>query len=283
MRISIITLLTLLLSLPLSARHYFVLGGFKLGQKISDVKLGCPEIKLLHTYPDGVQVFGLMNGKMQVLLETEPKNPDFVWSIQISGEENERHYGLDITNLGMPVKDLLTRFGKPLETKEGFHEILKKPFTAYHYYSAESNYSFEVADGKLISIKILPTAPPKVDLPDWKSYLKALREKNYYLVAELTDTDCILLDGETKVPVTGALVDMFTKNIVYKKVLFDSKTGIASLKDSDLKGGVMRMFDAGRTGMVVFAHGKVKREIVFIRGFTGFGLWELNPLRQAAD
>lgn len=283
MKTPIVLLLTLFLSLPLSARHYFVLGGFKLGQRISDVKAGFPEIKLVHTYPDGVQVFGFINGQVQVLLETEPKKPDFVWSIQISGEANEKHYGLDTTNLGMPVKDLLTRFGKPLDTKEGFHEILKKPFTAYQYYSADSNFSFEAIDGKLMSIKILPTAPPKIDLPDWKAYFKALREKNYYRVAELTDTDCILLDGETKVPITGALIDMFTKNAVYKKILFDSKTGLASLKESDIKGGVMRVFEAGRTGMVAFAHGKVKKEIVFIRGFTGFGLWELNPLREGAE
>lgn len=59
----------------------------------------------------------------------------------------------------------------------------------------------------------------------------------------------------------------------------DVKTGLASLKDSDIKGGVMRMFEDGRSGMVAFAHGSAKQEIVFLRGLTGFGLWELNALR----
>lgn len=279
MKLPIITILSFFFLLPLQARHYFVLGGFKLGQKISDVKAGFPKMKLMHTYPDGVKVFGFMNGKIQVLLETEPKNPDFVWSIQISGDANEKHYGLGETNLGLPEKELLARFGTPLDKKDGVNEILKKPYTAYQYFGNDSNFSFEVIDGRLMSIKILPTAPPKVDLPNWKEFLSALREKNYYRVAELTDTDCVLLDGETKVPITGALIDMFTKNAVYKKLLFESKTGLASLSEKDLKGGVMRVFDGGRTGMVTFAHGKVNKEIVFIRGFTGFGLWELNVLR----
>lgn len=282
MKLPIIAILSFFFLLPLQARHYFVLGGFKLGQKISDVKVGFPKMKLMHTYPDGVKVFGFMNGKVQVLLETEPKNPDFVWSIQISGDTNEKHYGLAETDLGLPVKELLARFGTPLDQKDGVNEILKKPYTAYQYFGSDSNFSFEVIDGRLMSIKILPTAPPKVNLPNWKEFLTALRTNNYYRIAELTDTDCVLLDGEKKVPINGSLVDMLAKNATYQKVLFDRTVGLASLSEKDLKGGVMRVFDDGRTGMVTFAYGKVNKEVVFIRGFTGFGLWELNPLRAGA-
>ena len=277
MRLTILLTFLLCSVLPLSARHYYVLGGFKIGQKLSDVKAGFPKMKKLHQYPDGVEVFGFMNGEVQVLLETHPRLPELVWSIQISGNANPAHYGLDNTNLGLPVSELIRRFGKPQDMKEGFHEILKKPFKAYHYYSDESNFSFEAIDDKVNSIKILLNAEPKADLPDWGAFLTAVREKNYYRVAEMTDPDCILELNGKKAPIQGALVEVLQKNAIYAKLLFDTKTGLASLKDSDLKDGVMRMFDSGRSGMVVFAHGNVKKEIVFIRGLTGFGLWELNP------
>ncbi|MFO1526961.1 MAG: hypothetical protein U1F16_13420 [Turneriella sp.] len=283
MRLSTLLAFLLGFAFPLSARHYYVLGGFKIGQKLSDVKVGFPKMKKLHQYPDGVEVFGFMNGEVQVLLETHPRLPDLVWSIQISGTANPTHYGLENTNLGLPVSELIRRFGKPLETKEGFHEILKKPFKAYHYYSADNNFSFEAIDDRVNSIKIMLSAEPQADLPDWSAFLTAVREKNYYRIAEMTDPDCILELNGKKAPIQGALVEVLQKNPIYIKLLFDNKTGLASLKDSDLKNGVMRMFESGRSGMVVFAHGNVKKEIVFIRGLTGFGLWELNALRAGQE
>jgi hypothetical protein len=280
----LISALFLLISMvPLQARQYYVLGGFKIGQKISDVKIAFPKLDLVHKYPDGFQVFGFMNGEVQVLLETHPSKPEVIWSIQISGTANTPHYGLENTNLGLAVSEMIKRFGPPLETKDGFHEMLKKPFKAYHYYSEENNYSFESVDDRVNSIKITLNAAPKIDLPDWNDFLAALRSKNYYRVAELIDTDCILLANGKKIPVQGSIVDLLRKNPTYVKVLFDTKTGLASLKDSDLKGGAMRLFEDRKSAMVVHAHGNVKKEIVFIRGLTGFGLWELNPLRAETE
>lgn len=269
----------LVFCLPIFGRQYFVLGGFKIGQKIADIKSAFPKLKLVHTYPDKVQVFGLKLKDYQVLLETHPSNPALVWTIQISGDSNPEFYGLDTLNLGTAMAEVISAFGQPLSQKEGMHEILEKPFKSYHYYSENANYSFESVDEKLNSIKIMFNAPP-VDMHGSPAELiAALKAKNYYRAAELIDVDCVLEANKKQVGIKGSIIEIIRKDPVFKKLLLDPKTGLVSLEVGDITGPILRVFDDGKTANVYSVGGTVKKEIVFIRGHTGYGLWELNPGR----
>jgi hypothetical protein len=140
------------------------LGGIWLGDKKKTVFDRYGEASEIRHFKDGVigYVFVLDKEKRAYLaIEVFPYDEEFIWSIQISGEDKVPLKGLAGIEIGSTEQELLSVFGDPSE-RQPLRDIAGE-FLVY----TGKNYSFELNEkGKVRSIKIIVPESFLTYIPD---------------------------------------------------------------------------------------------------------------------
>ena len=266
------------------AENHYTLYGYKIGQNMSVVRDSLGKPFKTEKFDDGFESTIYRVNDTFVIFETTPAAPELVYAIQISGDSNKKDLGLAGINLGDPETKILKTLGKPDDMRDAIDEITKKtvPDTKYISYDDSANFSFETVKGKVSSIKLSAKNNPVVgNEPPVDRFISLCASKDYYGIIEMLAPDFYISKGKTYHQTKGSFLDMLMKNPVYKSVFFDTKTGIASITDKDRIGGSLRLFSDSKykTGRVIqIKKGKSKFEIVFVQGFEGWIVWEINYL-----
>lgn len=129
------------------------LGNLWLGDKKTKVFDQYGKATEVLEFPEGVTAYVFVIGKQKksyVAIEVFPYDKDFIWSIQISGEDKISLKGLMGINIGSKETDLLAIFGKPTESTA----MTDVPGELLTYKGR--NYSFELNEKKRVrSLKIV--------------------------------------------------------------------------------------------------------------------------------
>jgi hypothetical protein len=131
---------------------YAILGGSRLSDKKTTIfkKYGTPFDSV--KYEDGVISYMFWRDSKKnayIAYEIFPDDTTRICSIQISAKDGIYWEGINGVNLTSPVDTLIKKFGKP--SKNEYLEDVKSD----HYLYDNGNYSFEIHNGKVNSIKIM--------------------------------------------------------------------------------------------------------------------------------
>lgn len=259
------------------ARHLHVLGGFRIGQQISIAvkELGTP-YKVV-PFADGFRSHVFVGKGHYVIFQTNPQQPDLIWSIQLTGLSNQAECGLAGVNLGDGKDKITATFGQPDEMRHAVDEFTKKKLETVMYYSytQSRNFSLEVKDNKVSSIKVQYAGPS----PEPGAVVSALQlaemasGKNYYGLCSLMSADfSVILKNRTYTLDTAPLTAL-QKNPVYQTVFFDKQRGLPALRDAARPAASVNLtspdtFDAFFRYML---HGR-KFELCFAKNHEGYVL-----------
>ena len=266
------------------AENHYTLYGYKIGQEMSVVRDSLGEPFKTEKFDDGFESTIYRVNDIFVIFETSPATRELVYAIQISGNSNLKDLGLAGINLGDPEEKILKTLGKPDDRRDAVDEVTNKtiPDTIYLSYDDSANFSFETVKGKVSSIKLSAKKNPVTDAaPPVDRFISMCASKDYYAIIEMLAPDVYISKDGTYHQVKGSFFNTLTNDPLYKSVFFDKNTGIASITKKDRIGGSLRLFSDSKykTGQVIqIKKGKARFEIVFVEGFEGWIVWEINVL-----
>lgn len=275
-------LLFLFATMPLIAEKKFLLYGYKLGQSIEPVikKLGKPA--KVHRFPDGFTLYAYQFPEHNLIFETDNTRPDLIWAIQIQGHSNPKHYGLDGIDLGDPVEKMVKKIGKPDKITQAVDEITKKDIstTSYYSYFENGNYSIEVSNGKISSIKMQFNGPAMTDPKDiyiLDRLIESAKAKDYYATAHFISSEFEIDWNGKKYKPGCSLLDFLIKENGVNDVFFSRETGIASLLTKNIDRNVMTLDgkgDRGKLRGLIFTvnQNNNKYQFLFFQSFDGWVL-----------
>lgn len=284
MRGILATLMLLFMTTAVFAQNHYTLYGYKIGQQISVVRESLGKPVETQKFDDGFESIVYRRGNTFIIFEISPDARELVYAIQISGDSNPVACGLAGVDLGDPEKKITNTFGKADDSRDSIDEVTRKtiPDTVYLSYDASANFSFETVKGRVSSIKLSAKKnPAAVTEPPVDRFISLCGSKDYYGIIEMLAPDFYISKGKTYHQTKGSFLDMLIKNPVYKSVFFDKSSGIASVTAKDKIGGSLRLFGDSKykTGRVIqIEKGKSRFEIVFVQGFEGWIIWEINFL-----
>ena len=284
MRGFITALILLIATTTVFAENHYTLYGYRIGQRISVVQESLGKPVETQKFDDGFESTVYRVNDTFVIFETSPDEKELVYAIQISGDANPAFCGLAGVNLGDPEEKILKTFGKPDDIRDAVDEITNKtiPDTIYLSYDESANFSFETVKGKVSSIKLSAKKNPVAGAePPVDRFISLCGAKDYYGIIETLAPDFYISKEKEYHQIKGSALDMLMKDPLYKSVFFDKNTGIAAVTKKDRIGGSLRLFSDSKykTGQVIqIKKGKNKFEIVFVQGFEGWIVWEINFL-----
>lgn len=259
------------------------LGGFQINQKLSlAVKvLGKPLD--VQVFNDGFKSYFFKFTSYGLILQTAPSNPDQIFSIQLIGKSNPSNYGIGKINLGDSLEKLQDEFGVSDSIKKAEDESSKKIVknTFYHSYYTFSNFSVEVVDDIVFSIKLtIPNIPRKQSLleADIDKLFKLIQEKNILELANSLDQDFQLKRNDKFTQLNGSVIKTLSGKNEISRFFFEDNDGLSTLTKANFIDGKMRMFESGKTAQVyLFKTNKgSKIELLFSANEFGYQLWEVN-------
>jgi hypothetical protein len=257
-----------------SAADYHTLYGFKLGQELRLAQDHLGEPAKVIPFEDGWKAYVFVREKHVVIFETDETRPDVIISIQLEGERNPAGLGLDGIDLGSSAAKALEKLGTPTARKQAVDEVTHEdvPGTFVSFFGR--GLSVEEKDGKVSSVKILFAGPSAAtDTADLEAFLRAVKEKDLYRLAESISSD-LTLAGEKAIrgPIIGALQGKTDLHAF----LF-GKGGVGSLRAKDAEANLRLTEEAdGRrvSGAVFKFKGAKVRELFFVRSFEGWVLYD---------
>jgi hypothetical protein len=288
MRLFLSFIISLFVFTNLSAEDRYVLYGFKIGQKIESAKTKFGEPFKTEKFDDGFTSLVYKLNNSYIVFEINPSAPDLIWGIQSSGTSNPENCGLMGVNLGDPVSKIEKVFGKPDEKKPAIDEITKEeiPGTDFYSYNTSSNFSLETEKGKVSSIKINAEKPKESkDAAPFESLIDMCKKKDYYGLAEMLAPDMYISKDRSFNQINCSMLDSLTKDELFKTLFFDKTKGIASINKNTKQTRAMRIFQSGDKyplgDVIKIDTPSLKYEIVFVKGFEGWVIWEINIFGSA--
>jgi hypothetical protein len=210
-----------------------------------------------------------------VVFETDASRPDVIVAIQLEGKKNPRGMGLDGIDLGMDAKRAFERLGPPTVREAAVDEETKEKIPDTWIDRWGERVSIEERHGKVSSIKVVFAGPSEASaFPDLAAFLRDVREKHLYRLAEPISSDLELRDEKA---VHGSMLRELSGKTPLAEFLF-GKDGVASLSASAAEAN-LRVIAAedGRpavSGTVFKFDGKKVQELFFVRGFEGWVLYQ---------
>lgn len=260
-----------------AARNLHVLCGFRIGQHISVVtrELGTP-YKVV-PFADGFKSHVFVGKKHYVVFQTNPLRPDRIWSIQLTGLSNRAHCGLAGVNLGDDKDRILAAFGRPDDVRHAVDEITKKQLDniVYYSYTQSRNFSFEVKDNRVSSIKV-QDAPPAYG-PDAVvtvlNLTEAADKRNYYWLCSVMSAAFRIIVGNKEYRLETSPLAALQENPEYARLFFDKLQGLPALRGAARPSASINLtspdtFDAFFRYTV---HGK-RFELCFAKNHEGYVL-----------
>lgn len=275
----IFTLITLLIfSFATYADNFYTLYGIKIGQKISTVKQSFGKPDKVIRFEDGWKAYAYFRKGHNVIFEANQSRPDLVISIQVEGNKNPKGMGVDYINLGSNAKKIIKKLGKPSKRQASKDLFTKKvvPNTFINFYG--NNLSFEEKNNKITSIKINFDAVRNYSTaPDFDAFLKNIKSKSYYKVAESLSTSMTL---KGKKAIKMPIISQVTGKSALNTFLF-GKDGLISITSKDIADVNLRIISAdrekhtlGSTGSVFKFKNKKIKELYFVKSFEGWVLYD---------
>ncbi len=258
----------------------YVLGTFKVGQNFSIVNEQLGKPSKIHTFPDKFEAHIYQYKGFQLIFEKSPSNPDRIYAVQLTGNECPEETCLDKICLSSSKEDVLKILGTPSTVKDAVDEVTGKNVSATQYYSYRDtgNFSLELSGGKVTSIKITDTLTPAARDADVYGFIGAVKNKDYYKMAQHLDP---LFEGSIErkaVPLKKSLIKFLKDKNKMTDLLFGSEHGFADLTAKDQQFEGLRLFNDGRRGKVFkFKSAKGKTiEFVYNMSHQGWNIWEIN-------
>jgi len=251
------------------AAEYYTLYGYKIGQPIAFAQKALGKPFKVHKYEDGWTSYSYRLKDHNVYFETSKESPNTIISIQIEGLTNPAHFGLDSINLGDDAIKALNILGTPKQTRKSVDVATKKAVadTIIHYYDG---YSFEEKAGKVTSIKVILYRIKEIEgNPDFKTFFKSVKSKDYYRLAEMTSA---YAKYKGKKFIKGPMLEEI-KDGRFAKIFYDSR-GNQILRYRDVSLGHMRI-SRRMLGHVLQFKNKPINELVFYHSYEGWVLAEI--------
>jgi hypothetical protein len=263
------------------AEDIFVLYGFKIGQKSSIPVRQFGNPIQTYKFEDGFSYNVFKMKDHVVVFESDNTRPDLIWSIQIQGESNPQYLGLNGINLGDKVSEVIKVFGKPDKIEEATDEKTKKPIKNIDYYSYDesSNFSIEVTDKIVTSIKISFKGPNKTKDPiiDFNKFLSTVRSNDLNKISNYIDPDFELRNKETFL-IDTSVIEALNRSKEINSIFFNSDYGIITITDKDIAEASMRVQTNPDSAGYVFKikKNKMRYELYFEKSYEGWVLKYIN-------
>ena len=271
------TITIILISLSITtlsfSKKLFVLYGFKLGQKIHCVKSQFGKPVKVHKFKDGFKSYVYKFKNHYVVFTSDNRRPDIIWGIQLTGKNNKKHYGFKNINLGDHVKKLIKTFDRPSLKRTAIDEISKKKLKKIVYYSyyKNGNYSFEIKNNYISSIKLNFMGP---EITSEKltaiEFINFIKKRNFYSLCSNISIDFKIFRSNKIYKIKKSILKTLLYENIFKHVFFNKKTGLVSLSKKDIKTVNLRFQDDGTTGLVYkFFKNNLKFELFFSKSYEG--------------
>ncbi len=257
------------------ANKLFVLYGYKIGQSINNPKLeyGKPSKEIKHD--DGFISYVYDFEKHYVIFQCDNTRPDLIWGIQLTGEKNSTNFGLNGLNLGDPSKKVIKILGKPDKITTAVDDFTKKELKDITYYSyhEKGNYSIEIENDKVSSIKINFIGPMETNnLVDFSEFVKSVKSKNYYKIATFISTNFTIYKVNKSYNITKSIFNSLMNDKIFNDTFFNKSYGISSITNKNDITSAMRLEDKSAGFVYKINKNNVKYELFFIKSFDGWVL-----------
>lgn len=268
----------LLVSNVVFAEKLYVLYGFKLGQKISTIEaeLGKP-FKVID-YEDGFVAYIYKMNDHYVVFEAAPSNLDLIWSIQIGGTHNPQNLGLRDINLSDSFEKMNKILGKPDEKENARDEKTGKIIdnTIYYSYNKSGNFSIEVNNNQISSIKITyEEGKSQKDAPDLNTIIGALTSKDYYKICSVIAPNFEIVDSQT-LSFSTSIYDSIQNDKKINDVLLNPQYGICAIKDNNILESHIHLSMSGPSGMEYdIKIDKIHYQLLLTQEYEG---WEIRKI-----
>ena len=273
-------------AIPASAKNHFTLYGLKIGQHIliANALLGKPSSTETDDAGYITRFYQLNN--LLVVIESRPNATNQVWSIQITGTQNPENKGFAGINLGDSKEKMISLFGQPDKEEKVTDPAMfdRWPDLMYYSYYDKYNFSFQISQNKVVSIKTIMTPDKSVeDLPDINKIIAAAKYKDYYALGEILEYDMYISRDAEYYKVEKSVYEMLSGNTFYNELFFNAPFSISKLESKDIKKKVMRPFtdsEYSKGYVFLIEKNKIQYELVFVKSFEGWVLWEVNFLEH---
>ncbi|EPG65695.1 hypothetical protein EHQ27_04610 [Leptospira wolffii] len=281
----VVLIISFIISLPIYAENFYSLYGFRIDQSMKTAEKELGEVAKEHVFEDGYKAFFFRKKGHIVVLETEPSQPERIWSIQVEGENVPSDRGLNGVIPGDPKSKVISTFGTPEQEKKAVNSMDQKesPNTSILTYYQNGNFSFEIKDGKVSSIKlVLRLEKSPKETPDPWDFISALKSKNESLQIRLLAGDPVFnATGTELYPQESMLTFLRRKDI--RDFLY-LPGGVSELTEADLFNSNMRFFDKGGFGWVIrYARNRKVFEFVYVKPYDEWLLWEINTFSDETN
>lgn len=263
----------------LSAEKLFMMHGFKLGQSFSVTsnQFGAPF--KTEKFPDGFSYAAYKFPGYVLIFEANNTRPDLIWAIQLEGKSNPKGLGFYGIDLGDSDGAVLKRFGKPLNRTPAVDEATKKPIASTEYYSYE-NFSFEISNGKVTSIKVTFDGPIKNNSEsfDLKAFVANLAKRDLTIIAPYLSADFVYSFQGSNNYIKKSIFEALSENRAISDIFFNQEYGIISIKESDIMESAMRIqVDPKMAGRVYkIQKNTVNYEIFVALSYDGWTIRYIN-------
>ncbi|TGL60667.1 hypothetical protein EHQ64_12635 [Leptospira sarikeiensis] len=260
------------------AKNYYSLYGIRIDQSLKHTQAELGDPSKVHSFEDGYQAFFFKKDGHILVLETEPFQPDRIWSIQIEGANVPVERGLNGVIPGDTRAKVIEVFGPPEKERKATNSLDNKeiPGTSLMTYYENGNFSFEIKNDKVSSIKIvLRLEKDPKELPDPMDFISVLKTKNESEMIRLMAGDPVFSqDGKSFYPQESMLSFLRKKETV--DFLF-GKEGVSELTGRDLFNSNMRFFENGPFGWAIrYTKNRKVFEFVYVKLYEEWVLWEIN-------
>lgn len=271
--------------LPCFGENFQSLYGFRIDQSMKTIEKELGEVAKEHAFEDGYKAFFYRKGGHIVVFETEPSQPDRIWSIQVEGTDIPPERGLNGVVPGDPRSKVISVFGTPEAEKKAVNSLDKKetPNTSILTYYENGNFSFEIKNDKVSSIKLVLRLEKKPkETPDPWDFISVSKAKNDREMIRLLAGDPVFnAYGIVLYPQESMLSFLKRKDV--SDFLF-GKGGVSELSEADLFNSNMRFFDKGGFGWVIrYAKNRRVLEFVYVKPYDEWVLWEINAFADEED
>ncbi|MDX1960723.1 MAG: hypothetical protein SFU98_19280 [Leptospiraceae bacterium] len=263
-----------------SIKRYFTLGGFKLSQKLklAETEFGTPY--KVHKFEDGFIGYAYKRDGYFIIFESNNRQTDRIWSIQIQGNSNPEGFGLDTISLGDSITKVYEAFGNPdnsRDAKDLINPEMDLKGTKILDYYKNSNFSLEIKDGIVTSIKILLNGFAEIKKPDLNQYFDKFSDKDLYKIVDSLGLELDIIHNGKKIVFTKSFLYHLKNDSIMNEVLTSDTKGIAGLKEVNVKASMTKMYSENLEGILVrFERNNKDIEIVFIKSFDGVVIREIN-------
>ncbi|MBI4977736.1 MAG: hypothetical protein HZC28_09650 [Spirochaetes bacterium] len=210
-----------------------------------------------------------------IVFEYLTNNPNYIYSLQLTGYENKNMYLFKGCRLGDSKYAVLAKIGKPDNIKH-----IRDKLYAYDY--TNRNYSIEFNQDKLYSIRIqcykeLDNA--KISPFDWQGFKDVLISKNIKKIKEYLRPDFEIFKGSDLLSVKGPFESFkITTGDEYYNILFVNRDSVLSeIISNDKPESALRIIMGVGIGIVYkFKKDDALQEIVLFPYNNKYRVFEIK-------